>query len=152
MAQTVYTNDISDFNVFTRSRILQLAVIHEPENSNLGQGGNQVPYVGVYLQMQAIGSQEDPATGAGRLRIVAIHTNNVPQLLTDSTNPIDTHGAIATAPTWYVVRANGALRSVSAAPTASTTVAASSDAAVRERLGLSPSFTLSKVQYYWTND
>ena len=138
MAQALYTNDITDFSIGTRSEIVQLALVHEPDGAN--------PYVGVFLQVQATGSV-DTLASAGRLRIVAEFTDGSSQTLTDSDSPF-TNYVIPTQTAWVLVHGDGRV-AAEAAPSASSSITYSSTASANEQLRYG-SKTLQSVAYYWT--
>ena len=95
MAFAPYMNDIVDYRIFDRVDIQHLALQYDSDPDPAE--------VAIFLQLQAIGTLEDPAAGAGRLRVSTEFTTGNPVNLFDSDAPVDGIGDITTTATWYVV-------------------------------------------------
>ena len=95
MAFAPYMDDIVDYAIFDHVNITHLALQYDSDPSPA--------QIAIYLRLQADGSDEDPATGAGRLRVAAEFTTGNPMNLFDSDSPVDGAGNITTTETWFVV-------------------------------------------------
>lgn len=152
MAQAIYTNNITDFPIVSGNvNVTQLTVIHEPENSVIGDGGANGPYVGNHMAMRAIGGAAyTVASGRGKLETVAGYSDGSTEDLTTANAPLS--GSIPNhTDQWYVVHGDGVL-GTEPVPTASGSLSSSTTASVRERLRVSSTKTLSYIDFYWTDD
>ena len=143
MVQVAYIkNVVPDFQIGDQSEIQQVALIHAPDTVD--------PYVGVYVQVQAMGSFEMLGT-AGRLEIMAVYTDGSAELLTDSNAPFLTYSIPNQTMAWVLVHGNGQVAS-HAAPEDNVVLVYSSVAADNEQLRYNSAKILRKVQWWWTDD
>ena len=150
MAQRLFENDHDNFRILTKTDILKTYIIYEDTAQPIGVGASR-PYVGIFVELDAIGSNEAVTSGAGKLRTVIGYTDNSEVQLTSSDGPLNGQN-IQTAQAWYNVHGDGTLKLFGSTPTASSTVRQSPTDSARERLPLDASKTPSYIDVYWTND
>lgn len=150
MAQSYYSNNITDFSLGRSVSVLQLAVVHEPDSVATGDGTG--PYVACLMELQAVGASQGVDLGSyGRLRTVATYTDGSTEELTASSSPFSDYGSVPFSTSqWGVIRDDGGVHGESPAPSASSSFSSSSTASARERLLLSTTKTIQRVTFKWT--
>ena len=143
-------NDLMDYRIFARVDIRHLALQYDPVPDPVE--------VAIFLQLAADTTAEDPAPGAGRLRVATEFTTGDPIDLFDSDEPVDGIGDITTTATWFVVANVDPWRLVEVSgydPSTATNLTTNTIGVTNifdNPDTMSPQRIIRSFAYYWTDD